>query len=57
MSSGSRRGCPKRPDVTAADTDVTGLKYFEQLAPLLERLHDVGCARDQAGKLKPQDTT
>ena len=41
------RGRPKRPDVTAAD--VTGLKYFEKLAPLLERLHDVGCERDRAG--------
>ena len=28
---------------------MTGLKYFEQLAPLLARLHDVGCERDQAG--------
>ena len=42
-----RRGRPKRRDVTAAD--VTGLKYFEKLAPLLERLHDVGCERDTAG--------
>ena len=42
-----RRGRPPRPDVTAAD--VTGLKYFEKLAPLLERLHDVGCERDKAG--------
>ena len=42
-----RRGRPKKPDVTAAD--VTGLKYFEKLAPLLERLHTVGCERDQAG--------
>jgi hypothetical protein len=33
--------------VTAAD--VSGLKYFEKLAPLLERLHDVGCERDKAG--------
>jgi hypothetical protein len=41
------RGRPKKPDVTAAD--VTGLKYFEKLAPLLERLHEVGCERDQAG--------
>lgn len=47
VSSGSRRGRPKRPDVTIAD--VTGLKYFEKLAPLFARLHDVGCARDQAG--------
>ena len=29
--------------------DVRGLKYFDQLAPLLERLHDAGCARDRAG--------
>ena len=42
-----RRGRPQKPDVTAAD--ATGLKYFEKLAPLLERLHDVGCARDRAG--------
>jgi hypothetical protein len=31
------------------DRDITGLKYFEQLAPLLERLHDDGCDRDRAG--------
>lgn len=41
------RGRPKRRDVTAAD--VTGLKYFEKLSPLLERLHAVGCERDHAG--------
>ncbi len=29
--------------------DVRGLHYFDQLAPLLERLHDVGCQRDTAG--------
>ena len=29
--------------------DITGLKYFEKLAPLLERLQDVGCERDKAG--------
>ena len=29
--------------------DVTGLKYFDQLAPLLKRLHDDGCERDHAG--------
>lgn len=29
--------------------DITGLKYFDRLAPLLERLHDVGCERDRAG--------
>ena len=26
--------------------DITGLKYFDQLAPLLQRLHDDGCERD-----------
>ena len=31
------------------DRDITGLKYFEQLAPLLERLHNDGCKRDRAG--------
>lgn len=37
----------RREEVT--ERDVTGLKYFDQLAPLLERLHDDGCARDRAG--------
>jgi Transposase DDE domain len=31
------------------EKDIRGLKYFDQLAPLLERLHDVGCERDRAG--------
>ena len=31
------------------EADVSGLKYFDHLAPLLERLHDVGCQRDRAG--------
>ena len=31
------------------ESDITGLKYFDQLAPLLERLHDEGCRRDRAG--------
>ncbi len=29
--------------------DVTGLNYFDVLAPLLERLHDDACQRDKAG--------
>ena len=37
----------KRPKVR--EKDVTGLKYFDRLAPLLARLHDAGCARDKAG--------
>ncbi len=31
------------------EADVTGLKYFDKLAPLLARLHEVGCQRDKAG--------
>ena len=31
------------------ERDITGLKYFDRLAPLLERLRDVGCERDRAG--------
>jgi hypothetical protein len=37
----------KRDDVR--EEDVTGLKYFDKLAPLLARLHEVGCERDKAG--------
>jgi hypothetical protein len=31
------------------ERDISGLKYFDRLAPLLERLHDDGCQRDKAG--------
>ena len=34
------------------DEDVTGLKYFDKLQPLLKRLHKVGCGRDKAGNRK-----
>jgi hypothetical protein len=34
------------------DEDVTGLKYFDKLQPLLNRLHEVGCQRDKAGNRK-----
>jgi hypothetical protein len=34
---------------TIKEPDITGLKFFDKLAPLLERLHDDGCARDRAG--------
>jgi len=34
------------------DEDVTGLKYFDKLQPLLKRLHGVGCHRDKAGNRK-----
>jgi hypothetical protein len=29
--------------------NITGLKYFDKLGPLLARLHDDGCRRDKAG--------
>jgi hypothetical protein len=31
------------------DADIVGLKYFDRLMPLLQRLHDVGTQRDCAG--------
>jgi hypothetical protein len=31
------------------ESDITGLKYFDKLAPLLERLRDDACERDKAG--------
>ena len=34
------------------EPEITGLKYFKKLLPLLERLHDDGCARDKAGNRK-----
>jgi len=32
-----------------AEKDITGLKYFDQIAPLLKRLHNDACDRDTAG--------
>ena len=32
-----------------AESDIVGLKYFDQLLPLLARLKDEGCLRDKAG--------
>jgi hypothetical protein len=37
----------KRQEVR--EEDLTGLKYFDKLAPLLARLHEAGCQRDTAG--------
>lgn len=31
------------------ERDITSLKFFDKLAPLLARLHGDGCARDRAG--------
>lgn len=40
-------GGKRREEIT--QRQITGLKYFDKLAPLLARLHDDGCARDRAG--------
>ncbi len=39
----------KHPQQEITESDITGLKFFDQLAPLLRRLHDDGCERDRAG--------
>jgi hypothetical protein len=44
-----KEGKPSAAASKIQEKDVRGLKYFDQLAPLLERLHDVGCKRDGAG--------
>lgn len=31
------------------ERELTGLKYFQDLLPLFDRLHEVGCERDKAG--------
>jgi len=40
---------PRAPRADIQQKDITGLKYFDQVAPLLERLHDDACQRDTAG--------
>lgn len=35
-----------------SEADIVGLKYFDRLLPLLERLHDVGTESDKAGNRK-----
>src|SRR4051812_10180225 len=41
-------GTPFGSTPKVREKDVCGLKYFDRLAPLLERLHKVGCERDFA---------
>ena len=40
---------PRAARPVIREKDITGLKDFDQLAPLLERLHDDACRRDTAG--------
>src|SRR5947209_6733940 len=48
-SGGMEVKSPPPAEPPLREQDVRGLKYFDQLAPLLGRLHDVGCQRDTAG--------
>ena len=43
----SKGGRRRRKKISSSD--ISALKYFDQLAPLLERLHEVGTERDRAG--------
>ena len=38
---------PKKAKIQ--ERDLQGFKHFKLLLPILERLHDQGCARDRAG--------
>lgn len=42
---------PSEPtrQVRLTEKEIVGLKYFDQLLPLFERLHNDGCQRDKAG--------
>ena len=44
-----KRGHNRRKQEKIQEKDITGLKYFDKLNPLLERLHEEGCERDTAG--------
>ena len=37
------------------EADIVGLKYFDQLLPLLVRLKDDGCLRDKAANRELHD--
>ena len=40
---------PPTTDQRLTEKDIVGLKYFDELLPLLKRLHHDGCQRDRAG--------
>jgi hypothetical protein len=42
-----RRGRPPKPELK--DSDLSGFKHFDELAPRFEALHEFGCERDKAG--------
>ena len=39
----------KRDDAEIRASDLTGLKFFKKIRPLLDSLHGVGTARDKSG--------
>src|SRR5690606_2721160 len=43
---------PEKRRKKIRERDIQGLKYLDLLLPMLGRLHDVGCQRDQAGNRK-----
>jgi hypothetical protein len=49
MSGKRKSGKPGRGKKRIESGDISGLKFFDQLAPLLERLREVGTERDKAG--------
>lgn len=49
-SDGNAEPSTKRPaSRPLTEKDIVGLKFFDQLLPLFEQLHDEGCQRDKAG--------
>ena len=40
---------PPANEKRLTEKDIVGLKYFDELLPLLKRLHHDGCGRDKAG--------
>ena len=40
---------PSSAEKRLTEKDIASLKYFDQLLPLFQRLHDDGCQRDKAG--------
>lgn len=46
------KGMALPPPSKIRDSDIVGLKYFDRLMPLLERLRGVGAQRDRAGNRK-----
>ena len=45
--SGRKKSRKRKPEIK--NSDLSGLKYFEELAPRFEPLHESGCERDKAG--------